>query len=78
MESLRLEESLAAAYPLVDMPDDFIPTLKTLKPTDSDKTPLEDRFQHLKSLDKRPPSEHGQPIAGINLDDFKERIDSLR
>lgn len=63
---------------MVQMPDDFIPPLKTLKVTDTDLSPLEDRFQHMKALDKRPVPLHGTPFPGVNLDVFRNRLDCLR
>lgn len=63
-------------HPVVEMPDDFIPPIKTLKPTDEDKTPHENRFQHLKCLDKRPKPLFGTPIKGVS--EFETRLDALR
>lgn len=64
--------------PIVEMPDNFIPPIKTLKPTDEDETPCENRFQHLKCLDKRPKPLFGTPIKGVSQGEFETRLDALR
>lgn len=72
-----IQEKLKA-YPYAALPDDFIPPLKTMKVTEGDPHPLEDRFQYLKALDKRPIPQHGTPIGGLSLRAFETRLDLLR
>ena len=58
-------------------PDDFIPQYNTMKPTDVDPTPVDDRFKLMdKALDKRPGPNQGTP--GISRENFVIRLQNLR
>ena len=60
------------------MPDDFIPFNHKLKATNTDPTPLNDRYQHLKAIDKRSANEQGTPIPGMTLGLFETRLQKIR
>jgi hypothetical protein len=63
---------------LVPWPDDFIPETKNPKPTVGCKTPMESRFQHVLSLDRRIGDERLLPFPQPLWCDFKPRLDELR
>lgn len=73
-----LQEKLKA-HPLAELPDDFIPPLKTMKVTQEDPHPILDRCQvHQKALDKRPIPLHGTPVEILSVEDFQLNLDALR
>jgi hypothetical protein len=63
---------------LVPWPDDFIPETKSPKPTADNKTPMESRFKHVLSLDRRIAGQRLLPFPQPLWSDFKPRLDQLR
>lgn len=74
-ESESLKQQLLA-HPVVDMPDDFIPVLKTLKATEDDADPILSRLQHPSSIDRRAARERGSAL-NCTQEQFAARLDSL-
>jgi hypothetical protein len=69
-----------AASDLVPWPDDFIPAVHVMDPKkyDANKTTLEDRFQHIASLDRRMGTARGDPLPQISFSDFHKKLTHLR
>jgi hypothetical protein len=63
---------------LVPWPIDFIPTVKDLKPTINDQTPMEDRFKHVASLDRRMGADRSTSYPSIPFSLFPARLKLLR
>lgn len=61
------------------MPDDYIPVTDKLKATETDKTPLEDRFKvYETALDLRRGAERSAPMPKISIGTFETRLSFLR
>lgn len=60
------------------MPIDFVPIGTKLKPTADDKTPLEDRKNHIACLHRGDDGACNSAISGISLDDFSRKLQQLR
>lgn len=60
------------------MPVDFIPRLTDFRVTKDDPSPIEDRIQHIQSLDRRTGPAFGAPISGISREVLLKKLQSLR